>query len=137
MGGLTVFKRSYDQQVHGDNIIACSAVEVADRIAVIEGLEEEQKSSAALRCARIYAECNRKPDVNALRQTRKSSLVKSLNVKSFSECGPSSDRRWSPAHEYINCGTTTSLFGYKLTTPEAVACLIRLKREIHTQTKML
>lgn len=49
------------EQVHGDNIIACSAIEVADRIAVIEGLEEEQKSSAALRCARIYAECNRKP----------------------------------------------------------------------------
>ena len=48
-------------QVHGDNIIACSASEVADRIAVIEGLEEEQKSTAAQRCARIYAECNRKP----------------------------------------------------------------------------
>lgn len=48
-------------QIHGDNIIACSATEVADRIAVIEGLEEEQKSSAAQRCARIYAECNRKP----------------------------------------------------------------------------
>ena len=48
-------------QVHGDNIIACSSIEVADRIAVIEGLEEEQKSSAAQRCARIYAECNRKP----------------------------------------------------------------------------
>ena len=47
--------------MHGDNIIACSAAEVADRIAVIEGLEEEQKSSAAQRCARIYAECNRKP----------------------------------------------------------------------------
>lgn len=123
--------------VHGDNIVACSAIEVADRIAVIEGLEEEQKSSVAQRCARIYAECNRKPDINALRQIRKSSLVKSLNVKSFSECGPSSDRCWSPAHEFINCGTTTSLFGYKLTTPEAVACLIRLKREIHTQTKML
>ena len=48
-------------QVHGDNIIACSAAEVADRIAVIEGLEEEQKSTAAQRCARIYAECDRKP----------------------------------------------------------------------------
>jgi len=70
MGGLTVFKRSYDQQVHGDNIIACSAVEVADRIAVIEGLEEEQKSSAALRCARIYAECNRKPGKLLLRMVK-------------------------------------------------------------------
>ncbi|CAH3136847.1 unnamed protein product [Pocillopora meandrina] len=123
--------------VHGDNIIACSSTEVADRIAVIEGLEEEQKSSAAQRCARIYAECNRKPDITALRQLRKNSLVKSLNVKSFSECGPSSDRRWSPAHEFINCGTTTSLFGYKVTTPEAVSSLIRLKQEIHSQTKML
>ena len=28
---------------------------------MIEGLEEEQKSTAAKRCARIYAECNRKP----------------------------------------------------------------------------
>lgn len=52
-------------QIHGDNIIACSATEVADRIAVIEGLEEEQKSSAAQRCARIYAECNRKPGKNS------------------------------------------------------------------------
>jgi len=123
--------------VHGDNIIACSASEVADRIAVIEGLEEEQKSTAAQRCARIYAECNRKPDVNALRQMRKCSLVRCLNVKSFSECGPNSDRRWSPAHEYISCGTTTSLFGYKLTTPEAVAVLIRLKRDIHPPPKMV
>ena len=28
---------------------------------MIEGLEEEQKSTAAQRCARIYAECDRKP----------------------------------------------------------------------------
>lgn len=117
--------------VHGDNIIACSAAEVADRIAVIEGLEEESKSTDAKRCARIYAECNRKPDVQALRQLRKTSLVRSLNVKSFSECGPITDRQWYPAHEFINCGTTTSLFGYKLTTPEAVATLIGLKGEIH------
>ncbi|CAH3018781.1 unnamed protein product [Porites evermanni] len=121
--------------IHGDNIIACSATEVADRIAVIEGLEEEQKSSAAQRCARIYAECNRKPDITALRQMRKSSLLKCLHVKSFGECGPVTDRQWTPAHEYINCGTTTSLFGYKLTTSEAVAALIRLKKDIHSLPK--
>lgn len=28
---------------------------------MIEGLEEESKSTAAKRCARIYAECNKKP----------------------------------------------------------------------------
>ena len=28
---------------------------------MIEGLEEESKSTDAKRCARIYAECNRKP----------------------------------------------------------------------------
>ena len=34
---------------------------------------------------------------------------------------------------FVLCsGTTTSLFGYKLTTPEAVAYLIRLKKDIHT-----
>lgn len=32
-------------------------------------------------------------------------------------------------------GTTTSLFGYKLTTSEAVAALIRLKKDIHSLPK--
>jgi hypothetical protein len=48
-------------QVRGDHIVACTASEIADRIAIIQGLEEEQKSSVAERCARIYAECNPKP----------------------------------------------------------------------------
>ena len=41
--------------------MACSSVEIADRIAVVEGVKQEEKSTVAQRCARIYAECNPKP----------------------------------------------------------------------------
>ena len=47
--------------MRGDCIVACSAAEIADKIAVIEGLEKEQKTAAAQRCARIYVECSPKP----------------------------------------------------------------------------
>lgn len=52
-------------QVRGEHIIACSATEIAEKVSVLEGHEKEQPSSVALRCARIYAECNPKPGLSS------------------------------------------------------------------------
>lgn len=41
--------------------MACSASEIVEKVAIIEGHEKEQPTSVAQRCARIYAECNPKP----------------------------------------------------------------------------
>ncbi|KAK3751530.1 hypothetical protein QZH41_019423 [Actinostola sp. cb2023] len=116
--------------VRGDHIVACTASEVADRIAVIQGLAEEQKSVVAERCARIYADCNPRPDYNGMKQDRRSSLVRHMNLKLPVEELVRETSCWCAAQEYINCGTTTSLFGYKVNTLEAAATLIKLKLEL-------
>ena len=63
-------------------------------------------------------------------------------MKKHSSLQPCHDSCWEVLFEnfvfYFLCsGTTTSLFGYKLTTPEAVASLIRLKKDIHMLPKMV
>ncbi|XP_032232309.2 uncharacterized protein LOC116614879 isoform X2 [Nematostella vectensis] len=122
--------------VRGDHIVACTAVEIADRIAVIEGKEEEQKSAVAERCARIYAECNPRPDFEGLKQDRRNKLVKHMELESAKDF-VKGDPCWNPAYEYVNCGTTTSLFGYKITTLEAVSGLIRLKMRLKARSSKI
>ncbi|XP_046839524.1 uncharacterized protein LOC124433781 isoform X2 [Xenia sp. Carnegie-2017] len=119
--------------VRGEHILACSAAEVAEKVSVIEGHEKEQPSSVARRCARIYAECNPKPDFKQLQLQRKKDLLRSLSsimpITSYEDLENSSCLR--TANDFINCGTTTSLFGYKMNTPNSVASLIKLKQEIY------
>ncbi|CAB3987974.1 Hypothetical predicted protein [Paramuricea clavata] len=73
-------------------------------------------------------------DFKQLQLQRKNDLLKCLNeymnVKSYEELGPSTNPCQRAAIDFINCGTTTSLFGYKINTPSSVAVLIRLKRNI-------
>ena len=49
------------KKVRGEQIIACSASEIVEKVAVIEGHKKEQPTSVAQRCTRIYAECNPQP----------------------------------------------------------------------------
>ncbi|KXJ13938.1 hypothetical protein AC249_AIPGENE23961 [Exaiptasia diaphana] len=92
------------------------------------------KSAVAERCARIYADCNPRPDYNRMKQERRSSLVRFMNISRPVEELVKESPCWCAAQEYINCGTTTSLFGYKVSTVEATAELIYLKLYLNVRS---
>lgn len=119
--------------VRGEHIIACSVQEIVGKVALVEGHEKEQPSSIAQRCARIYAECNPKPDFKNLQNQRKKDLMCCLNIKSMEEIGSLKHPAGQAANDFINCGTSTSLFGYKVNTPNSVASLVRLKQQLFAE----
>ncbi len=44
-------------QVRNNTMVACSAIEVANKIAVLQGIASEPDSPTSKRCSRIYNEC--------------------------------------------------------------------------------
>eukprot|EP00794_Sanderia_malayensis_P006070 gene6070-6772_t len=117
--------------VRNNTMIACSAMEVANKIAALQGMAAEPDSPTTKRCLRIYSECLPKEDAAQLAQQREK-LLKSRFIRVPSTSNDDLKRRleMTPAKEFIKLGNTRSLFGYKLTTADSVAEVILLRESL-------